>query len=395
MRLFGGDSLEDHLNQQTARAIHQVKQLSDAELMSKSADDWIEQLVAEFDVQPPRLRTSDQEAVEAGSTAHVELRVPVDGDPRLVSLRPNVFSTTGPPQGRVDGTAILLPLGRAEDLAGRGPQAAARATAKMRPWMRHTEREIEGWRERFHHAVSREVNDRWQAAHSHTSALSSLGLPLRRRSDAPASYASDAVVRRAAPARESAAHSAAAAPSRPQPQLTADYYEHILKVIRAAGHAMERAPQTYSGWGEEDRRQVLLLMLNSHYEGKAHAEAFNGAGKTDILLREEDRNLFIAECKLWEGPSAFHDAITQLFGYVTWRDVKLALVVFVDRKDFTRIIATARETVQRYEGFRAWLSTPEEEESEFRAQVQWPGDPQRLVTLHVSLFLTPRSAIQA
>ena len=42
-------------------------------------------------------------------------------------------------------------------------------------------------------------------------------------------------------------------------------HEHILSVIRAAGRAMSRAPSTYAGWGEEDRRQAFLLMLNSHY----------------------------------------------------------------------------------------------------------------------------------
>jgi hypothetical protein len=33
--------------------------------------------------------------------------------------------------------------------------------------------------------------------------------------------------------------------------------------------------------------------LNTHYAGRAHAEAFNHGGKTDILIRHEGRNLFI------------------------------------------------------------------------------------------------------
>jgi len=32
-------------------------------------------------------------------------------------------------------------------------------------------------------------------------------------------------------------------------------------------------------------------------QGKATGETFNRARKTDILLREGDRNVFIAECK--------------------------------------------------------------------------------------------------
>jgi hypothetical protein len=30
------------------------------------------------------------------------------------------------------------------------------------------------------------------------------------------------------------------------------------------------------------------------------AEALNVSGKTDILIREHDENLFIAECKIWK-----------------------------------------------------------------------------------------------
>jgi hypothetical protein len=39
-------------------------------------------------------------------------------------------------------------------------------------------------------------------------------------------------------------------------------------VIRAAVKAMERAHETYAGWGEDDRRQVLILMLNTHCAGQ-------------------------------------------------------------------------------------------------------------------------------
>jgi len=46
-------------------------------------------------------------------------------------------------------------------------------------------------------------------------------------------------------------------------------------------------------------------MLNTHYEGGATGETFNAAGKTDILIRVEDRNVFIGECKWWSGAAGF------------------------------------------------------------------------------------------
>lgn len=41
-------------------------------------------------------------------------------------------------------------------------------------------------------------------------------------------------------------------------------------------------------------------------------ETFNSSGKTDILIRVENRNIFIAECKFWRGPKSFGEAIEQL-----------------------------------------------------------------------------------
>jgi hypothetical protein len=57
--------------------------------------------------------------------------------------------------------------------------------------------------------------------------------------------------------------------------------------------------------GEEDLRHVLLTALNTHKGIEGVAEAFNVAGKTDILVRHQNRNLFVAECKLWSGPARF------------------------------------------------------------------------------------------
>ncbi len=67
---------------------------------------------------------------------------------------------------------------------------------------------------------------------------------------------------------------------------------------------MERSPQDFKDMKEEDLRQHFLVQLNGQYEGQATGETFNYDGKTDILIRIDGRNIFIAECKYWGGPSA-------------------------------------------------------------------------------------------
>lgn len=38
---------------------------------------------------------------------------------------------------------------------------------------------------------------------------------------------------------------------------------------------------------------------------EAQGETFNKSGKTDILISEESRSAFIAECKIWRGQKKF------------------------------------------------------------------------------------------
>jgi hypothetical protein len=59
---------------------------------------------------------------------------------------------------------------------------------------------------------------------------------------------------------------------------------------------MERAPASFATT-EEGRRDAMLGALATHYRGNALAEAFNRGGKTDILLREDDHNLFIWQAR--------------------------------------------------------------------------------------------------
>lgn len=124
-------------------------------------------------------------------------------------------------------------------------------------------------------------------------------------------------------------------------------------MTRAIARAIERTPDPFADWHEPRLRDLLLVMLNSHYEGKAAGEVFQRAGKIDIAVRIEDANVFLGECEWWGGPASFNDAVDQLFSYTAWRDTKLALVVFVREKGFSAIIEKARAELAAHEGFVA------------------------------------------
>lgn len=55
---------------------------------------------------------------------------------------------------------------------------------------------------------------------------------------------------------------------------------------------------------------------------------------------------------MWTGQKAVGDAITQLDSYLTWRDCKTALVYFVRRKDFLKVLEAAEDALRAYDGMK-------------------------------------------
>jgi hypothetical protein len=160
----------------------------------------------------------------------------------------------------------------------------------------------------------------------------------------------------------------------------------MLSVIRMAADGMEKRPRVYASMGEEDRRGSILDTLNTHYEGRGTAEAFNLRGKTDILIQYDGRSIFICECKFWSGSKGFTETIDQLFGYTTWRDAKLAIIMFVREKNLTDIVAKARSALEEHPEFVQ--SVPAPQETELRAVMRWPDDDARKLDLHIFLVHT-------
>lgn len=138
----------------------------------------------------------------------------------------------------------------------------------------------------------------------------------------------------------------------PESVMAQAIYEDVVQTIEQMTRAMERTP-TAAKLDEEEIRNLILFVLNANYRGAVAGEVFNGKGKTDILLRWDDANAFIGECKFWKGPKAFHDAIDQMLGYVTWRDTKAALIVFIRGGKPDEIMKKAQQTMCEHSSYKS------------------------------------------
>jgi hypothetical protein len=59
----------------------------------------------------------------------------------------------------------------------------------------------------------------------------------------------------------------------------------------------------------------------------------------------------LPSAEFWQGPKAFGEALNQLLGYATWRDGKLALIIFNRTKNFSAVLGQIAELVRSHPSF--------------------------------------------
>jgi hypothetical protein len=214
--------------------------------------------------------------------------------------------------------------------------------------------------------------------------VESLGFPLRSRQGIATTYMAPQVRRRIVPKLPPAPRASFA----PEPTLEIEEYERILSTIYNMVLGIERSPSAFRYIQEEDIRCQFLVPLNGLYEGQATGETFNSQGKTDILIRVNDKNIFIAECKFWNGPKKLKDAIDQLLGYTTWRDCKTALLIFNRSRSLTTVLSKIPEVVRSHQCYKRQIDY--DSETGFRFVLARPDDVNREIILTILVFEMPQ-----
>jgi hypothetical protein len=162
-----------------------------------------------------------------------------------------------------------------------------------------------------------------------------------------------------------------------------------LQLLHDFGKQLERLPSTYKGKDEETLRDHFLLVLQPHFglDGSATGETFNAAGKTDILIRYQNQNLFVAEFKFWRGQKQHFETINQLLSYLTWRESKTAIIYFIDGKEMMAPLQAIEETTPRDPAFVALKGKKEQSWFSYQLHLQ---DAQKMVQTAVLCFHLPK-----
>ena len=216
--------------------------------------------------------------------------------------------------------------------------------------------------------------------------MSSLGVPLKKKSDTSQTFS--------VPKPNLRTKISIIKPSvsnevfKPEPTLNDEIYNQILKLINDIGKNFERLPSIYKDKGEEDLRDHIIMTLDPNFEyGSVTGETFNKTGKTDIQLRYDSSVIFIAECKFWTGEKGYLKTISQLLNYLTWRDTKASVIIFVRQKEFSSILEKVKEVTSSHENYLGFVSKSDENWFNYRFHLN--GDKNREVKLAIQLFHLP------
>lgn len=404
--LFSGGDLADFLEQRKSRMTQEINGLEKNRVLNASTDTLRDQFVEAYNLErillhEDAITTSVDEAQVDVSRdflrnipdpsrpyyitgTEVTLHIPFTGDAELFHYKASTFSLSGRPEGRVFGGEIAL----SSRQTAQDPAAMQRdLDSKLADLTKHvqwTNSDVEGFNHSLSRFIEQHIEARRQKLLRDDNLAAALRFPLRRREHAPATYVTPAVQRK----RPVVLPTPPSVGFRPEPTIDLAEYEHILQIMKGMVSVMERSPEAFRTLGEEDIRQHFLVQLNGQYEGGATGETFNMAGKTDILIRDGDRNVFIAECKLWDGPASLTGALDQLLSYATWRDSKTAILVFNRNKNFSDVIDKVSPTIEAHPNHVRTIAYPDG--LGFRYIFRSRTDPNRELLVTVLPFDVPR-----
>lgn len=379
-----------------------VGRIDRAAILNTSLSDLVDHFVSKYTLEVPRL-LREQAYVLDPEDAQVDVShdrsrffrepgphymrgtlfsivVPFEGDRDLFEMRPSSYSLSGV-RGEIQKNLLVLRHTQLEGNAAAVKGDFDGRLADIESSLQTQRRDVHPWNTQLPAACRSLLEARKKKVLDGMNMAEALGFPLRRR--VASTYSVD-VPRRKVTIQMPRSGTA---PYAPEPALDLKAYEDILEVIQSLSVMMERSPTAFAGMGEEHVRDHILVILNAQFAGNVTGETFNRAGKTDILIREKDRTLFIAECKIWAGPKSLTEAIDQVLSYTSWRDTKVAVIVFNRRKEISNVLAAVPAAAAQHPCFKRVVEY--KAEGGFRFSFGQRDDRNRELLLTVLVFDLP------
>lgn len=377
-----------------------VEGLAEDYILKVNEVEMIKHLVREFWVTPLEIAAEahlvgDREISEqvqgafevyTKHTQVVDVALAFTGDSGLFNLKPSTWSS-GFPRGKVEQRevrrAFILDPNRSPETV---KQEIEYWVNSIREFVNRQQPQIEAWNQQVEHLATTIFAARKARHLKKNDMVASIGLPMRARHDPLGTYSIPVNRKNLSP--KPAPPTAPSGEYLPHPAMDEANYREILGHLRHMSRTVERDPFAFTNLGEESLRAHFLMHLNGAYDGQATGETFSFKGKTDIFVSVKERAVFIAECKFWTGAAAFGSTINQLLGYLTWRESKTAILLFVRNTDIGNVLEQIPALVSEHPHYtkrEAWS-----EKGEFRFIFRSPRDESLPLILTIMCFHFPK-----
>ena len=359
-------------------------------ILNVNEDDYVTHIFQQFHIDPLIIDRTKLELINSG-----EIEEYIDGDMGKIKVRRNFYTFSVPFQGnnelfcytpnqyshhhplaKIFQNELIFKFIDRENNPDKIKRNLNSILDIVENYIKSSSEQIEVWNKNLRNQIEEYLKQRKEKLLQDIGKVNSFGVPVRKRKDLPESYIIPIKKKKIVISKPTASNE----PYEPYPTLEQDTYEEILNTLYNMVLVIERNPTAFHNMGEEDLRTHFLVHLNGVFEGQATGETFNFNGKTDILIRHEEKNLFIAECKFWKGPKEFIKTIDQLLNYLTWRDSKIAILLFVRDTEMSTVIKKIPEIIQLHENFISLVNS--ERQGEFCAKMKSTKD------INISLLMT-------
>ena len=407
--LFCKNQLSRFLDQNKNALENEILNYGPNYILNISEEDLCEHLVSKYSLEPPKLleneKYADREEIDVDVSKdpikfirdrrrpfyvkglQIIIAIPFEGDGNLFQYQPSSFGLN-PPRAEISGQQLRLVYTTAEHDAGAVEKEYQNAIERINGYLKSVRENVERYNEQLGPLARQLIPRRKEKLLADQQLVRELGIPIKQRDDLPRTCTVPTVRKKPKIARPVATTE----PFEPEPVLDYVEYENILQIIGSMALVMERNPTTFAILEEEQIRNHFLMHLNGHYEGQATGETFNFHGKTDILIRADDKNIFIAECKIWKGEKGLLETIDQLLGYTSWRDTKTAILVFSRNQDFSSVLSKIDLIVKTHDCYKkehTLNASKLNNETTFSYIFHQPSDKNRELVLTVMAFNVP------
>jgi hypothetical protein len=407
--LFSGPHWFDVDRHQREELKKEVGEIDGDRLLNTSVEDLVKYLAGKYQITVPAL-VEDEIVVEQHDTqidvsrdsmriihdrsrpfhvkgTEIQVEVPFTGEAEAFRIHPSSYDSM-PPRAAVRQGRLYFSVS-GTNLEPTAVRAEIDRTLKSIKWyLEKLAGDVLSLNNQLPEVARGVVQRRREKLLGDRTLVASLGFKMKERPGAAKTFVAPEVRRKLHPVMPESKSK----PYVPEPTLAPTDYEHVLTVVQNMAHVMELSPSAFVTTGEEALRSHFLVQLNGHYEGNATGETFNFEGKTDILIKSAGRNIFIAECKFWDGPKKLTETLDQLLGYSSWRDTKTAVILFSRNRDFSKVLAAIPPTVQAHPQHKADL--PGSTETVFRYRFAHRDDANREMYLTVLAFNVPSPQAQ-